>query len=414
MMPFHYQNNILWAESCPIPKIIKTMGTPCYVYSKAKIIEQCTQYKKAFRGRPFQIFYALKANSNLTILKILKDEGLGFDIVSMGELYRVLQIGADPARIVFSGVCKTEAEILKALEVGIGCFNIESAEELSRINRIAASQGKHAPIALRVNPDIASESHPYISTGLKENKFGIPYEEVISLYETAQQLSNIHIKGIACHIGSQVTQLSPFVEALKKMNTLVASLKQRAILITQIDFGGGLGVRYTEEAPPSIEAYVEAILSNTQDAFPIWIEPGRSIIAEAGLLVTRVEYIKKNNNKSFCIVDAGMNTLIRPALYAARHTLSPIELRNAPLLDYDVVGPICESSDVFAKHYPLAIQANDLLGIQTVGAYGFSMSSQYNSHPRAPEVLVDGDRYHLIRARETYDDLFSHEQVLSD
>ncbi|MFO1258104.1 MAG: diaminopimelate decarboxylase [Gammaproteobacteria bacterium] len=414
MTPYHYQDKILWVESCPIPKIIETVGTPCYVYSKAKILEQCRRYKTAFKNRPFQICYALKANSNLAILKILKKEGLGFDIVSMGELYRVLQIGADPARIVFSGVCKTEPEILKALEVGIGCFNVESEEELLRINRLAASQGKLATIALRINPDIASESHPYISTGLKENKFGIPYEEVIPLYQKAQQLENIQIKGIACHIGSQITQLPPFVEAIKKVNALITALKQHAILISQIDFGGGLGVRYTDEAPPSIGAYVETILSNTEDTFPIWIEPGRSIVAEAGLLVTRIEYLKKNKNKSFCIVDAGMNTLIRPALYAAQHALCPIEQRDGPLINYDVVGPICESSDLFAKHSPLAIEPKDLLGIQAVGAYGFSMCSQYNSHPRPPEVLVDGDQYHIIRTRETFNDLFSHERVLSD
>lgn len=414
MMPFHYQNKILWAESCPIPKIIENVGTPCYVYSKAKIIDQCKRYQAAFKNRSFQICYALKANSNLTILKILKNEGFGFDIVSMGELLRVLEIGADPARIVFSGVCKTEPEILKALEVGIGCFNVESTEELHRINRLAISQRKHAPIALRVNPDIASDSHPYISTGLKENKFGIPYEDVISVYQTAQQLSNIQIKGIACHIGSQVTQLSPFVEAIKKINSLIGLLRQHGMIISQIDLGGGLGVHYTKEAPPPIETYVEAILSNTQDRLPIWIEPGRSIVAEAGLLVTRIEYLKKNKNKSFCIVDAGMNTLIRSALYGAQHALSPIEQRDGLPTDYDVVGPICESSDVFAKHYPLVIEVNDLLGIQTVGAYGFSMSSQYNSHPRPPEILVDEDQYHIIRTRETFDDLFSHERVLSD
>lgn len=414
MTPFQYHNNALWAESCSVSDIIAAVGTPCFIYSKAKIIDQCDRYQASLAKHPHHIFYALKANSNLAILQILNQQGFGFDIVSMGELHRALKIGANPSHLVFSGVGKAEAEILKALEVGIGCFNIESAEELERINQLAISSNKIAPIALRINPDISAESHPYISTGLKENKFGIPIEDATSLYLKAKAYPHIQIKGVACHIGSQLMQLSPFLAALKKIKDLIQSLKQNQITISHIDLGGGLGVRYTNETPPTPEAYAKAILSELPDQTLLWIEPGRSIIAEAGILVTRVEYIKRLKDKSFCIVDAGMNDLIRPALYCAEHTLQPVEIRNIRAEPYDVVGPICESSDTFAKNYTLAIQPQDLLSIHTVGAYGASMSSQYNSRPRAAEVLVDKNKYHVIRSRERLDDLFSHEHLLSD
>ena len=411
---FNYQDSELYAEKCSLLAILRQVGTPCYVYSRAMIEAKWHEFRNAFTQHPHLICYAVKANSNLAILDILKRLGAGFDIVSMGELERVLHIGADPKKIVFSGVGKTEAEIRRALDIGIYCFNVESVSELYRIETIAMQLKKTAPIALRVNPDIDAHTHPYISTGLRENKFGIDIENIIPLFEYAAQSLHLNLLGIDCHIGSQLTELDPIADALQRINNLVAILEKKGIDITHINMGGGIGIRYKDEKVPSIQDYVALLKKNIINKKVI-IEPGRSIVGNAGVLLTRIEYIKKQSSKNFAIVDAGMNDLMRPAMYHSYHAIQPLMIHNqADKLFYDVVGPICETSDSFAIAQELAVKEGDYLAIRDVGAYGFSMSSQYNSRPRAVEIMVDGEKYYQIRRRENYGDLYSAEKIICD
>ncbi len=412
---FHYYQDQLLAENVPVTKLAEQWGTPLYIYSKATIERHWHVFDEAFESAPHLICYAVKANSNIAILNVLARLGSGFDIVSLGELERVLVAKGDPKQIVFSGVAKTRTEMARALSVGIGCFNVESLDELKRLNEVAKELNLKAPIALRVNPDIESKTHPYISTGLRENKFGVAYDEAENFYHLAAQLSHIQIKGIACHIGSQITELSPFTAATRKIAELTQQLLQQGFELEHIDLGGGLAVRYTDENPPSPHAWVQTIIQNL--GFPkkikIIIEPGRAIIANAGILVTKVEYLKHTAHRNFAIVDAGMNDLIRPALYQATQEIIPAQLKSGNhQINYDVVGPVCETGDFLGKDRMLDLAAHDLLAIRTAGAYGFSMSSNYNSRPRAAEIMVDNDQAYLIRARETIEDLFTKEMLL--
>lgn len=398
--------------------IAKAVGTPCYVYSKAILEQNWHAFNHAFQTHPHQINYAVKANSNLAVLNILAHLGSGFDIVSGGELQRVLKAGGFPEKIIFSGVGKTKAELKAALEVGVGCINIESKAELERLNELAINLQKKAPIAIRVNPDVDPKSHPYISTGLQENKFGVSITEALALYQQALKLPGILIQGIAFHIGSQITTLSPFLEALDKILSLIETLNKLGITISHLNVGGGLGVRYRDENPPNPKTYVAALLAAIKQMnLIIHIEPGRAIAANAGILLTRVEYIKeKDQTKSFAIVDAAMNDLLRPALYDAWQDIVPVNTKPnsaIPACSYDIVGPVCETADFLGKDRVLAIESGDLLMIRSAGAYGFNMSSNYNSRPRAAEVIVDGDRFQVVRPRETVTDLFASETLLS-
>jgi len=427
MIFLNNRDNQWMAEGVPLHEIAKQMGTPCYVYSRAGLETQWQAFNKAFGPHPHHINYAVKANSNLAVLNALARLGSGFDIVSGGELERVLQAGGKPENIIFSGVGKTLSELTRALEVGVGCINIESEAELLRLNAIANKQNKKAKIALRVNPDVDPHSHPYISTGLKENKFGINILDAKTLYKKAMQLSGIDIQGVACHIGSQIVSLEPFLEALTKMLDLIQDLKTAGTTITHLNLGGGLGVRYHQETPPEPDAYVKALLAKIQDSknpdLIIHLEPGRAIAANAGILLTRVEYIKQSesSDKCFAIVDAAMNDLLRPALYEAwqdiiciKNTHTTTSIIPAPLSLYDIVGPVCETADFLGQDRLLpALQPDDLLAVLSAGAYGFSMSSNYNSRPRAAEVMVDGDQFHIVRPRENLADLFKTETIIS-
>lgn len=407
---FNYQQSHLFAEQVPVKEIIDRWGTPCYIYSQATLTRHWQQFDTPFGQHPHKVCYAVKANSNLAILRLLAKLGSGFDIVSQGELERVIVAGGDPSRIIFSGVGKTAIEIARALELGIACFNVESISELKRINEVAKSLNKIAPISLRVNPDIDAFTHPYISTGLKENKFGIPMQDAIDFYQLASSLPNIKIKGIGYHIGSQLTELTPFLTAFERVYPLITELRQH-FSISHLDIGGGLGVKYSKESPPSPAHYIQSILKKlADDNLEIIIEPGRAIAANAGILVTRVEYIKTTKHKNFAIVDAAMNDLLRPSLYNAYQEIWPVKQKNITAHTYDVVGPICETGDFLAKERCLAIEEQDLLAIRTAGAYGFTMSSNYNSRPRVAEIMVDGERAYLIRERETIDDLIRHER----
>ncbi len=413
---FNYQEGILHAESVAIETIVKAYGTPSYIYSRATLERHWHAFDRAFGTHPHLICYAVKANSNLAVLQVLAKLGSGFDIVSGGELFRVLKAGGDPNKIVFSGVGKREDEIHFALDAKIHCFNIESESELYRINKVAKAVNRIAPISFRVNPNVNPETHPYISTGLKENKFGIDIEIAPKIYQKAKTLSHIKIKGIDCHIGSQLTELAPFFDALKRVLNLKETLASLDIPISHIDLGGGLGVPYTDETPPEPFEYASELIQRIADPdLQIILEPGRAIAANAGILVTKVEHLKITEAKNFAIVDAAMNDLLRPALYQANQQIIPIiEKSNTDKKVYDVVGPICETGDFLGKSRELALTEGDLLAIRSSGAYGFVMSSNYNSRLRAPEIMVDGSQFHVVRQRETMADLFRGEALLPE
>lgn len=404
----------LRCENVTLRAIAADLGTPTYVYSRAALTEQFQAYAEALRGTDHLICYAVKANSNLAVLDLLARLGAGFDIVSVGELERVLRAGGDPRNVVFSGVGKTAAEMARALRVGIHCFNVESLAELERLDHVAGELGLRAPVSLRVNPDVDAGTHPYIATGLAENKFGLPIDAARACYRRARELRNIEIRGIDCHIGSQLTALAPFEAALERVLLLLAELRRDGIELAHLDLGGGLGVRYRDETPPTPQAYIAALRRRTDDlGLTLIVEPGRSIVANAGVLLTRVEYLKENRDKHFAIVDAAMNDLVRPALYQAWMAIEPVVPRaDVPEHRYDIVGPVCETGDFLGRDRPLRLAEGDLLCVRSAGAYGFTMSSNYNSRPRAAEVLVDGDRYTVVRERETLADLMRGEHLL--
>ncbi|WP_386688457.1 diaminopimelate decarboxylase [Lonepinella sp. MS14437] len=411
---FQYQNNKLFAEALPVSQLAQQFGTPLYVYSKATLERHWYAFDKAFGDHPHLICFAVKANSNIAVLQTMARLGSGFDIVSQGELERVLKAGGDPAKVVFSGVAKTEIEIARALEVGIRCFNVESLPELYRINEVAGKMAKIAPISLRVNPDVDAHTHPYISTGLKENKFGVSVEQARDVYRQASQLAHIQVVGMDCHIGSQLTELQPFLDAADRLIHLMQQLNADGIQLKHLDLGGGLGVPYTNETPPHPTEYAKALLEKLQQFdLEIILEPGRAITANAGILVTKVEYIKTNESRNFAIVDAGMNDMIRPALYQAYMNIIEADRSLArEKAVYDVVGPVCETSDFLGKQRELAIAQGDFLVQRSAGAYGASMSSNYNSRPRTAEIMVDGDQAYLIRQRESYENLWQLERLL--
>ncbi|RCU45508.1 MULTISPECIES: diaminopimelate decarboxylase [Corallincola] len=412
---FNYQDGQLFAEQNPVTDLASRFGTPLYVYSRATIERHFQAFETAAGDHPHLVCYAVKANSNIAVLNVLARLGAGFDIVSAGELARVVQAGGDPSKVVFSGVAKTEQEMAYALELGIHCFNVESSQELDRLNHVAESMGVRAPVSIRVNPDVDAKTHPYISTGLKQNKFGIAIEQAPEIYQKAASLSHLNVVGVDCHIGSQLTELSPFIDALDRVLTLVDKLAEQGIEIRHLDVGGGLGVTYDDETPPHPEVYAKALRERVADRpeLTLLFEPGRAIMANAGLLLTKVEFIKPGDEKNFAIVDAAMNDLIRPALYSAWQAIVPVVPRlDEPEAVYDIVGPICETGDFLGKDRALALQPGDLLAVRSAGAYGFTMSSNYNSRPRAAEVMVDGEQAHLIRARETQASLWQGEALL--
>lgn len=402
----------LCAEEVALTAIAERFATPCYVYSRAALTEAFRQFNDGFSAHDHLICFAVKANPNLSILKVFASLGAGFDIVSGGELARVLAAGGEPGKIVFSGIGKTVAEMQQALDVGIFCFNIESESELVRLNQVAGEMGKVAPISLRVNPDVDAKTHPYISTGLKDNKFGVSYESAYELYLKATDMPHIDIHGIDCHIGSQLTEVEPFLAALDRVLLLVDKLEAVGISIRHLDLGGGVGIRYRDETPPDIAHYAQALLARLAGRkFKLLLEPGRALVGNAGVLLTRVEYIKSGESKNFAIVDAAMNDLMRPALYDAWHDIVPVELRIGAQEKFEVVGPVCESGDFLGHDRELCIEPGDLLAVMSAGAYGMSMSSNYNSRPRAAEVMVDGSQMQLVRERETIADLFAHEII---
>lgn len=413
-MSFHYHNNQLYVEQVPLTHIATQWGTPTYVYSLSALLKNYQAFTTTLQQQAHLICYAVKANSNIALLNCLAKHGCGFDIVSLGELHRVLAAGGDVRKTVFSGVGKSEQDISNALDVGILCFNVESAPELDKIQTIAKRLNKHASISIRVNPNVDAKTHPYISTGLKIHKFGVDIEAALQLYQHAQRLSHIKIIGIDCHIGSQVTSIEPFLEALEQVLALIDQLKTLGIEISHLNLGGGLGVRYHDETPPDISTYCTALVQRLAGrSIKLILEPGRALVANTGVLLTRVEYIKNTPDKHFAIVDAAMNDLLRPSLYNAWHTLLPvIEHHDMNEQVYDIVGPVCETGDFFAKQRPLKIKNNDLIAIMSAGAYGFSMSSNYNSRPRAAEIAVKGESARVIRERESYSDLFKHEHLL--
>jgi diaminopimelate decarboxylase len=412
---FQYKNNQLMAENLPVKQLAEQFGTPLYIYSKATLERHWHAFDNAFGEHPHLVCFAVKSNPNIAILNVMAKLGSGFDIVSQGELERVLAAGGDAAKVVFSGVAKSHQEIARALEVNIRCFNVESEAELLRINQIAGDMGKIAPISLRVNPDVDAHTHPYISTGLKENKFGVSVEQAREVYKLAATLPNIRIVGMDCHIGSQLTELQPFLDAVDRLIVLMEQLKQDGIHLKHLDLGGGLGVTYTDEIPPHPTDYAKALWEKLSafSELEIIVEPGRAITANAGILVTKVEYLKSNESRNFAIVDAGMNDMIRPALYQAYMNILEIDrtlVREEKM--YDVVGPICETSDFLGKQRKLAIAEGDYLAQRSAGAYGASMSSNYNSRPRTAEVMVDGDKAYLIRRREALNELWQLESLL--
>jgi diaminopimelate decarboxylase len=412
--PFAYRNGALNAEDVPLQAIAAQHGTPCYVYSRAALTEAYRDFDTAFASHAHLICYAVKANPNLAILNLFARLGSGFDIVSGGELSRVLAAGGDARKVVFSGVGKTAQEIRDALNAGILCFNVESAPELERINQIAGELNKVAPVSLRVNPDVDAKTHPYIATGLKENKFGVAYGDALALYQRARSLKHLKIEGIDCHIGSQLTDVAPFTAAAEKVIELVRSLQANGITLSHIDLGGGLGVQYqVEESPPSVDAYAAAILKGIKGRTEkLLFEPGRFLTANAGVLLTRIEYLKRGEERNFAVVDGAMNDLMRPALYDAWHDILPVTQAVMPMETWEIVGPVCESGDFLGRQRRLAIQQGDLLSIRSAGAYGMSMSSNYNTRPRAAEVMVDGGAMHLIRKRESVSELFANESLL--
>ncbi|MBS7074019.1 MAG: diaminopimelate decarboxylase [Haemophilus parainfluenzae] len=411
---FQYKNEQLYVEDLPVKQLAEEFGTPLYIYSRATLERHWHAFDSALGEHPHLICYAVKANSNIGILNVMAKLGSGFDIVSQGELERVLAAGGEASKVVFSGVAKSRAEIMRALEVGIRCFNVESIAELHRINQIAGEMGKVAPISLRVNPDVDAHTHPYISTGLKENKFGVSVDEAREVYKLAATLPHVKITGMDCHIGSQLTELQPFLDATDRLIRLMEQLKEDGITLKHLDLGGGLGVTYTDETPPHPSDYAAALLNKLKDYkdLEIILEPGRAIAANAGILVAKVQYLKSNESRNFAITDTGMNDMIRPALYEAYMNIIEIDrtLEREKAI-YDVVGPVCETSDFLGKQRELAIAEGDYIAQRSAGAYGASMSSNYNSRPRTAEVLVDGDKAHLIRRRENLSELWALESI---
>ncbi len=417
---FSERNGNWYAEEVPLRDLAKEFGTPLYVYSRKALTEAYQAYDRACVDangkRRARVHYAMKANSNLAVMDCFKKLGAGFDLVSGGELARALAIGADPKSLVFAGVGKSATEIAAALKAGVKCINVESIAELHQINRVATTLNCRAPISLRVNPDVDAQTHPYISTGLKGNKFGIAYHEVLKTYREASQLSQIDVVGIDCHIGSQITKTAPYLDALDKVLDLVAQLKKEGIVIHHLDLGGGLGISYGDESPPDITDFTNTLLNLvTERGFgylDVVLEPGRSLVGNAGVLLTAVEYLKPGAEKNFCIVDAAMTELMRPALYEAHHGIVPVQTKALKSVTYDIVGPVCESGDWLGKDRALAIEEGDLLAILSAGAYGFVMASNYNTRPKPAEIMVDGEKVYIIRAREKISDLFSTETVL--
>lgn len=415
MEAFSYRDGQLFAEGVALSAIAERFGTPTYVYSKAHIAAQYHAYADALDGMPHLVCFAVKANSNLGVLNLLARLGAGFDIVSRGELERVLAAGGKADRIVFSGVGKTRDDMRRALEIGVHCFNVESRDELERLQQVAAQMGTRAPVSLRVNPDVDAGTHPYISTGLKENKFGIGIDEALEVYRRAAALPNLEVVGVDCHIGSQLTSLPPFLDALDRLLLLIDRLAEDGVQIRHLDLGGGLGVRYRDEQPPLASDYIQAVRERLAGRnLALVFEPGRSIVANAGVLLTRVEYLKHTEHKDFAIVDAAMNDLIRPALYQAWMDVVAVRPREGAARAYDIVGPICETGDFLAKDRSLALAEGDLLAVRSAGAYGFVMSSNYNTRGRAAEVLVDGEHAHEVRRRETLESLYAGESLLPD
>ena len=411
---FQYKNEQLYVEDLPVKQLAEEFGTPLYIYSRATLERHWHAFDSALGKHPHLICYAVKANSNIGILNVMAKLGSGFDIVSQGELERVLAAGGEASKVVFSGVAKSRAEIMRALEVGIRCFNVESVAELHHINQIAGEMGKVAPISLRVNPDVDAHTHPYISTGLKENKFGVSVDEAREVYKLAATLPHVKITGMDCHIGSQLTELQPFLDATDRLIRLMEQLKEDGITLKHLDLGGGLGVTYTDETPPHPSDYATALLNKLKnyEDLEIILEPGRAIAANAGILVAKVQYLKSNESRNFAITDTGMNDMIRPALYEAYMNIIEIDRTlGREKAIYDVVGPVCETSDFLGKQRELAIAEGDYIAQRSAGAYGASMSSNYNSRPRTAEVLVDGNKAHLIRRRENLSELWALESI---
>lgn len=413
MNAFNIRNEQLFAENVPLAQIAERFGTPSFVYSRAALEQAFRGYDSAFGDRAHLICYAMKANSNLAVLNVFARMGSGFDIVSGGELARVIAAGGDPGKTVFSGVGKSREEMRQALQAGVLCFNVESESEVGRLNEVAREMGRRAPVSLRVNPDVDAKTHPYISTGLKENKFGVAFGDALKIYRRMQKLGNLDITGIDCHIGSQLTELAPFVDAFRKVLELVDALAAEGIVLKHIDLGGGLGIRYEDEAPPSPASYVAALLDCVGDrSQKILLEPGRSLVGNAGVLLTKVEYLKHGEARNFAVVDAAMNDLIRPALYDAYHDVRNAGPANGKPMRYEIVGPVCETGDFLARDRELALTEGDLLAVMSAGAYGMSMSSNYNARARAAEIMVDGDTVHVIRERERLEQLFAAEHLL--
>jgi diaminopimelate decarboxylase len=413
---FQYRNNVLYAEDVPLDHLAHGLGTPLYVYSRAALKAAWETYRSAVEQRPVLVCYGMKANSNLAVLKEFVRLGAGFDIVSGGELKRALAAGADPSKIVFSGVGKQAWEMRDALAAQVKCFNVESVAELHRLSEVAENMGVLAPVSLRVNPDVDAQTHPYISTGLKENKFGIAIDAALDAYRTAQSLPGLDIVGVDCHIGSQLTDISPYFDALEKLLDLIDTLDQEGIQIAHLDLGGGLGIRYTDETPPSPKALLDRVFERLNARghghLHVVLEPGRSLVGNAGVLLTTVQYLKHAEARNFAIVDAAMNDLLRPALYDAFHGVRALRPRAGDPTPYDIVGPVCESADWLARQRPLAIQQGDVLAVESAGAYSMAMASNYNTRARAAEVMVDGDNYYVVRQRETLDDLLRGESTL--
>jgi len=410
---FEYRNGELFAEGVPVRRIAREVGTPAYIYSLATLKRHYRVFDQAFARLSHLVCFSMKSNSNLAVLRVFVKEGGGFDIVSAGELFRALKAGADPKKIVFSGVGKKKAEIEYALNAGILMFNVESEQELTVLNEIARGMEKKAPISLRVNPDVDPKTHPYISTGMKKSKFGIDIKRSLEVYKRALTLTHLEVIGVDCHIGSQLTTIPPFVDALSRVKVFVEALRKEGARIRYLDLGGGLGIRYKDEEPPHPEEYAGALIQGLQGLdVTLILEPGRVVVGNAGILVTEVLYLKEGEEKTFVVVDGGMNDLIRPALYGSYQAIRPVVERKGEMIVADVVGPICESGDFFAKDREIPRpQEGDLLAVMSAGAYGFTMSSNYNSRPRAPEILVDGDNFHVVRKRESFEDLISGETI---
>ena len=413
MNAFALKNGELYAESVPLTEIANRFGTPCYVYSRAALETALDEYQQELAGTDSLVCFAIKSNSNLGVLNVFARKGAGFDIVSGGELKRALAAGGDPKKIVFSGVGKSVEEMEFAINTGILCFNVESAPELDRLNEVAGRLGKKAPISFRVNPNVDPKTHPYISTGLKKNKFGVAYEDALALYQRAATLPNLEISGIDCHIGSQLLDPSPFAEALDKILILVDQLAACGIRLHHIDLGGGLGIQYKDEQQPTAKSYLQPLLAKLKGrGLKIILEPGRRLVGNAGALLTKVEYLKPGEVKNFAVIDAAMNDLARPALYDAWHTIAPVKPREGQPRTWQIVGPICESGDFLGHDRELVLEPGDLLAILSAGAYGMTMSSNYNTRPRVAEIMVDGDQAHLIRRRETVEELYAPESLL--